>query len=40
VVNAVLGYVLFREDLGTLKIVGILVIIVGVVLVARPASAA
>ncbi|MGY1696329.1 EamA-like transporter family protein [Geodermatophilus saharensis] len=40
VVNAVLGYLLFREELGVLKIVGILVIILGVILVARPTSAA
>jgi multidrug transporter EmrE-like cation transporter len=40
VVNAVLGYLLFREDLTMVKIIGIGIIIVGVILIARPASAA
>lgn len=38
VVNAVIAYFLFGESLTTLKVIGIGVIIVGVILVARPAG--
>ena len=39
VVNAFLGYMLFKEDLTVPKLVGIGIIIIGVLLIARPANA-
>jgi multidrug transporter EmrE-like cation transporter len=38
VVNCVFGYLLFKENLTLLKVLGIGIIIVGVILVARPAN--
>ena len=40
VVNAFLGYLLFKESLTAPKLIGIAIIIVGVVLIARPAAEA